>query len=1834
MDRWLDSLSEDWVSQPRSPQVEGLRRSSSILSATSINSNTSQSRIPRYKPRISSSTGPKTNAPPRRVSSLPIGPSRAEVLKERTPSDLNASRPLHQNGSRKTKSPRHVTHKSDARHSPTGSLPSLTQNTVQQRASPTKGQGSTPEWKRRILLGNAGGIQPDLFGPIGLEKIFKPPTVGPGPKLKRKGLKRYEAAEVEEFPSSPPPYPSGLAPDESLQHTAEGRASVVRPMEAVVEESEKGGNDFATCDAHDTPPRFDKSKQEAGHEEQCISDITDDKNERLSRIALSRLRINSVDENTHKLRSPSQLSNRNIMSQQHFCSKSKDGTKTPIESRTPSQTSDVGLSLGDWTSHSLPDDLSTGTDVFVAHGGFVSLRRGGYSNDGSFHRRPLSPSSLPNFDASELRSPSPKKIKHLVVANSSSEAQKIRKVSRSAPATPQRFVEQKNVDADRTRSSGSPLKLFDKYDTFTNERLIRRMSTFEKSFDEETEQRSCDANSPKPVAAEGKQLYTSRTQEGTQRVTQPDSLKTARRISSFGEGELDCHIFEAEHPFNPSGAKDRQSSHASPQNTFKFNAVSDFSDPLKEENYRQEVQRTVHGKRLPYSPRKESQAKRRRTLRSSEEIPFDRHHFAVPAQPNLQRTQSLVGKKRKDALYSDNIEVADPKILAMRQKLRPRTPTHNQRSLHGIGAQYKKDDIISGSTQSLGIELDHQTQALAGELASFTLNIAQDMTQGCRKASVTTADFFNEAKQIMQLIRQQGRPQSNENILEEPEESPQGSIHISRTEQSTMDEFSRPPSREGGGIRPLREPAQLDARVVSHLRRFEDTDDLGLALPSSAKSMHINHSYGELTASTTTQAGDDIEVDRRKELSKVRALGHAVHDPKQRLSNTTGKALPETIASRPRSHGSQSDSGQSTGRSVPTESSRGSRSSVARAVIAPSVVSHLLPDQIAGMTFDHGKQVWVKCKTSQNLSRSQSHSRTGSELTEDLLRDIPDLSVDELEERRCTEFEKDREEDSVVALETVSDHNHTTELHSMRGSHHNINGQESSRPPTRKDADRELIDESLVPSKFSKLVSGGPIPETRATSWGNNEALGKNQSNRKLHSDSKTTQAVVLEQTKDVEHEISIFDGRATETPIHQPQKKHQARVVTVAFSSPLVDQILTLRTEDREGEQWDDESDLDLSESPPTQSAPVPQLGSMRKRRLSFGFGRRSGYRNVSHRGPMGSQLYATRPMSPLGEDEELSIVHRSTSQIAGLDVVVSTPLPTSRTSLAVPPSASGQHSSTGFQLSPLSEFTVHQHDELVNLDLSHVARRRGLLSMHEVEGKLSLSVQDLVKKLTDVEPYEPYWDYVKRVDLRNRKLLTLHMLDEFCSNIEELNVSGNELGQLNGAPCTVRDLKVRQNCLSNLTSWSHLQNLQYLDISGNQIQNLSGLLGLVHLRELKADDNLIENIDDILNLDGLIQARMRNNRVRFLDFEACDLKRLIRLDLHGNKLESVANADCLPSIKNLDFSNNHLKHLSLSPTSQIPNLETLNVSSNRLQDIDISRLPHLRVLNIDQNFIASIQGLALHRNLEILSWRGQSLSPTAEPHLDYQSCHSLRKLYLSSNVLPTASFSPASPFLNLQHLELASTGLQSLSEDFGLLCPNIRTLNLNYNALRDLRPLLGIERLESLHLVGNRIARLRRTVTVLERLSRGGLREVDLRGNGVCLGFYVPLSVPLSVQNQQQKKSDRSRELKRDLVVPPRLSLREDDDDEDEDEGMGIGIEEEKYRLPPADPEADARMRENLDEDTKIRRRVYEILVLTKCRSLERLDGLEVKARREAVGRRDRVWERLRELGILREK
>ena len=267
---------------------------------------------------------------------------------------------------------------------------------------------------------------------------------------------------------------------------------------------------------------------------------------------------------------------------------------------------------------------------------------------------------------------------------------------------------------------------------------------------------------------------------------------------------------------------------------------------------------------------------------------------------------------------------------------------------------------------------------------------------------------------------------------------------------------------------------------------------------------------------------------------------------------------------------------------------------------------------------------------------------------------------------------------------------------------------------------------------------------------------------------------------------------------------------------------------------------------------------------------------------------------------------------------------------------------------------------------------------------------------------------------------------------------------------------------------------------------------------------------------------------------------------------------------------------------------------------------MPKLKALDIDKNYVAQIKNLNCLKQLETLLWREQGLNMNSGfSEIQYNDCYEIRNFYLSGNAL--VDFAPSTPFLNLHNLELASTGLQAFPSDFGLQCPNIRTLNANYNAIQDLRSLLGIVKLERLFLAGNRISRLRRTAAVLDRVGKD-LLEIDLRSNPLTVGFYTP--------------QEFAREEQR--IVPHGRNFK--DDAEYDLRSMGA------YLLPAVDKAADNLSRERLDEDTKLRRRVYEMLIINNCKTLGRLDGLAVD--REMVGRRDGIWERLIDLGVLKAK
>jgi Leucine-rich repeat (LRR) protein len=495
---------------------------------------------------------------------------------------------------------------------------------------------------------------------------------------------------------------------------------------------------------------------------------------------------------------------------------------------------------------------------------------------------------------------------------------------------------------------------------------------------------------------------------------------------------------------------------------------------------------------------------------------------------------------------------------------------------------------------------------------------------------------------------------------------------------------------------------------------------------------------------------------------------------------------------------------------------------------------------------------------------------------------------------------------------------------------------------------------------------------------------------------------------------------------------------------------------------------------------------------------------------------------------------------------------------------------------LTPLADFTMHQ-DDPQHPERSFVDERAHAKALKQAHGALALVRDSLIKAITDGEPSELYWDQIKMLDISTKNLKSLHSLDEFCPKLQHLNVSGNQITHLNGIPGSLRGLQISENALSSIVAWEGLKNLQWLDISGNRnIRNLDGFSRLQHLHHLSAQSCSITNIDGIQHLDCLMDINISGNKVTAVDFKDTALIQLKNLDMSNNCLEQLSNIDRLKNLLSLDVSNNKLSEITPANRRGPKMLDDFAAENNQLVTFNFKRFPALRFALLDGNRISRVHGLSQARKLERLSLRSQEGQIDLVSHI-LSTPNDCRSITLSDNPVPDGQLPlPELPHHSLQQLELVSCSLVSLERGFSRAYPNLRNLNLNHNAINDVTYLQGMPKLERLVLVGNRIRRMRRTCLVVGRLP--SITILDIRDNPLTMGFHPP-------SNQ----------------------------------GVAREMAESKWRRC-------------LDENTRMRRRLTELLLAENCKNLQSFDALEFD--RNKVFKKEEIWKRCEERGVVIER
>lgn len=1777
---WLDSLSEDWPSEPGSPQDS---KPPTRIPTTPSSVKSSGTKIPRPH---------NSQGAQRKLVTTP-GKNSSAVLNERSPSDINIPNPslnhnpfkLSYQGAKESWRS-HRSSKSFNADSPAGSIIHNTINRRSTSSSPGKSKGNTPEWKRRLIYGDlAYGEQRDLFtsAATGLEGMFKPPVPSrsslaqsgagdddqppqhettfpsspPGYAQEYSNYETYGDGSSDELPQQPPesrPKPQGVQyklNDEDAYMSEDSDMSVRRqPMRAATVDSLPSSPSPKAMRAGRDRMRMFSNQSAAQHED--FSPILIGKhNDEDGRIDFAPMNL-----------SPGDLHERLEKVQRFQAQKSPDMSEDE-SSPDPSRTSNMQT-----------------TDELKPLGSFVNVQRGGGSIDDSFrHLRVASGVGNTSEMLSEgsLQASTPKRFPSVRIHGP--DGQLSPPTTPSVPAAPYPSPDKKEIRA--AGGGPSPLKLFGAYDTFTNEFLLKRIR---------------DANNPSPPIPASEQ-----PQESTQQVEGevesaspvPSSSKkmtsqapgsrqqTTRSVSQFGAGELDGYVFNEAFSWISNELGDGSVVHQSPPLAQKASSSPDGAESIvikkrhQKANSTSSAQFSTHSprslsremaahaisliatptqqelmeyKRPRTSPSKDPTPKRRRTLHESD-VAFgaEDDEFLDLLHASLQQMQLPNGIKRKNARISNQRQAANTESLASRHFLRPQTPTPKQklspRSETGSRMnQNAFEDEFTRSTQKILKQAHKLNLAAAGE----------------RKPSIKTEDFLNEAHRIMAAIRGRSGVGSGLTSVEESDEEhvkikQAGDTNVGDAEESTREPFSRPPSREGKPV-PRTAKRQEDPKLVNHLKKYEEHSDLGdiHIIASSLKSLGISNE--DIRAVQALEQNSHSSVSENSENGKLHESEIVSDPPNIRIFENPNRYQYSTAAeevqhfrSRFVSNGSGSESGYSTGHSVRTGSSRNSD---IRKTIAPESVSHLIPDQIGSMVFDRQKKAWVKTNMPQTTRAKRSNTLLSENSEDDPFADIPDLTVDVSKE-----------------LQNLRNKMAQQGLAGMQSQH---------------------------PGRFDKAHTqsgeGGMLKSILVKDFADR---GKNGT---MRSPSKLMRQFVEDDDEDVENEISIQEDRLDDS---SPRRKG-----TVVFSSPISTVIQDMAAAASSEEQ---------GSSPIEQSfvGALPLSAQRNQRNVSINAtsvqsiprSRKSSIAST-RRKPSKGKIFVPRAVSVIEEQDEessggkaditkeLSIFGEQTiaekvtpkpkRRQTSLNIVVSTPARGTSQPQADNAETLG-HYVGNMSLSPISDFTAHPEHSYA-FEVSYVLGDQHLATGDGSQKRMSHTVRQLVDKIAEVEEFEPFWEDMKEIKLQDKRLSSLHMLDRFCASLVKVDVSQNSLRALDGIPATVRELTISSNLLSDLTAWDRLANLHFVDVSNNQIKGLSSFRSLLHLRELVADNTGLTSLNGIKYHESLISLRAKGNAITELDFEGACLHKLQTLDLENNKIRGIQNLDELQSLTHLNLKGNQMA--GFSPTGPVP-LKQLMISDNKLRVLDLAMLSRLHLVYADRNKLTTVLGLDRVPHLDTLSLREQGGSKPFDM-TTLKSAYEVRKLFLSGNRLGV--FNPPRSFLNLQLLDLANCALQRLPDSLGELMPNLRVLNLNFNGLSDISSLHNVSRLKRLHLVGNRFTDFKPLVNIFAGLP--WLTELDLRDNIVTQGFYAPMHLVA------QKKDSN-------------------------------GAAEDPFRLPKADPLHDAKFCRLLDIDTRIERRVYERKVVRACKQLQKLDGLPVNKKVRHI--KDIVWKTMVERGLL---
>ena len=371
-------------------------------------------------------------------------------------------------------------------------------------------------------------------------------------------------------------------------------------------------------------------------------------------------------------------------------------------------------------------------------------------------------------------------------------------------------------------------------------------------------------------------------------------------------------------------------------------------------------------------------------------------------------------------------------------------------------------------------------------------------------------------------------------------------------------------------------------------------------------------------------------------------------------------------------------------------------------------------------------------------------------------------------------------------------------------------------------------------------------------------------------------------------------------------------------------------------------------------------------------------------------------------------------------------------------------------------------------------------------------ISVNGL-EKLEFLQTLDVSYNLIENIDISNLK----------TSNLRELYANDNKLLEIkfsNDRLMLLWDVKLQNNSLTNI-DLSHLSFLKYINLCSNKINELDvsknkSLVDLwisnnqikkldisknTKLEWLWADINEISQID-LSNNTELNFLSLRNNKISSIDtsnnllLNQIDISNSVSKNLNKNSVKNLnlKNNKILYSINaanvgleeiifpeiDLDFAYNYSQENITFQEFVDINMWGLevNLSSNKLTNIDLSTLPTLEELMLGGNDITELD-VSKNFKLKVLSYGFNSKAGLTS--IDVTNNTLLEKLDLQNNKLVTIDLNKNTNLLklNLYGNKLANIDLSNniLLEELDLMNNEIRKLDISKNTNLKTLTLMG---------------------------------------------------------------------------------------------------------------------------------------------------------------------------------